>query len=127
MSRMGKAYIKYLNDAPPPLPGLKKGQCYQQAFRLVMQLRREWDCRDSETRLVHGKVFSPFFKTVIDHAWVRLNNDIVMDPSQGWVGRTEEWARISRCQDMQEFTLDEVSHYALRTGHYGPWVREGRP
>ena len=79
-----------------------------------------------ETRLVHGTVFSPVFKRPIDHAWVRLNADIICDPSQGVVVRVSEWERVARPVVKEEFTLDEVPLYALRTGHYGPWQR-GRP
>lgn len=119
MSASSNAHIKRMNiEAEDKHRG---GACYQDAWRLMMTIRDTFP--SPSARLVHGRVFSEFFNRYIPHAWVRLNEDVVCDPSSRWVGRAEKWERLSRCRVDEEFTPDEAPLFALRTGHYGPWQR----
>ncbi len=91
----------------------RTGRCYELAGRHV--------CHDPTATLVHGRVQAVNCEQVIDHAWVRLGDGRMLEPTLDVPFPADAFARTFRPEVLREYTHDEVIRATLDFGHWGPW------
>ena len=105
------------------------GDCYEAARSTLFELwikmeRKEPDVK--EVFLVHGTVVPRLGSAAnkrIDHAWVEINGDTVIDNSNG-NSVTISKAKFFKLLDAVEearYTLKDAYREQNKTGHLGPW------
>lgn len=77
--------------------------------------------------LCHGTVWHPDTGWH-GHCWIELNEDTVMDLSNGHnaaVGR-EIYYSIGKVKDVKKYGIEQALKQALKEGTYGPWDMESK-
>ena len=98
------------------------GTCYQDAFKMVVDMPDEVS---KGVMLVHGTVYSTYFKRRIDHAWVEMGHgDVVIDPTIKFANRADKYYDFAKAEVVGKYSKLEASKWALKTGHYGPWENQ---
>ena len=105
------------------------GDCYLAARSTLFELwikkeRKEPDIKD--VFLVHGTVVPRLGSAAqkrIDHAWVEINGDIVVDNSNGndiTITKVEYFEMLDAVEEAR-YTLQDAYREQNKTGHLGPW------
>lgn len=102
---------------PTPEHLARPGNCYQEAFDLVLQLHRVMNAT-----LVHGRptlTIEPFCQ--YGHAWVEVG-DAVIDPKAGAVPK-DMFYLIGKIERVlcTRYTGQQALEMSLKHEHYGPW------
>jgi hypothetical protein len=105
------------------------GDCYQAARNTLFELwlrRERGDPSIKDVRLVHGTIVPGRDDAAgkrIDHAWVELNGDTVVERSNGndiTMGK-DEYCRLLQAVEDARYTLEETYREMNRANHFGPW------
>ena len=101
-----------------------KGNCYQEAADMVVDLVMFGQVDPNSIKLVHGiptLTRPPYIR--FGHAWVEVNETFVMDAASGAGFPRDEYYRAGNIDPDECFYYDysAVKKYLLEYGHYGPW------
>ena len=110
-------------------PSEVTGDCYQAARSTLLDywlLRHKGDPGVKDVFLVHGTIvpkLGPAASRRIDHAWVEVNGDTVVESSNGRNITTSKAKYVELIQAVEDarYTLEEAYRELNRTGHCGPW------
>ena len=96
------------------------GTCYADAFCFILSPNNQV----TDIRLVHGSVFSTYFKRRIDHAWVELGNgDVVIDTTINFTGQSDKYYALAKAKVDAKYTQKEMIAAAVQAKTYGPWKK----
>ena len=110
-------------------PSAVTGDCYQTARNTLLDfwlLRERGDPRVKDVFLVHGTIVSRLGNAAdrrIDHAWVEVNGDTVVERSNGndiTISKAEYFELLQAVEDAR-YTLEESYKEFNKFSHYGPW------
>ena len=105
------------------------GDCYLASRTTLLDywlLRERGDPSVKEVFLVHGSVVPKRGTAAnrrIDHAWVEVNGDTVVESSNGHnitISKAEYVERTDAVEDAR-YTLEESYKKLNESGHCGPW------
>jgi hypothetical protein len=96
----------------------REGLCFQLAFQHVTH--------QEEGTLVHGKIWSPKLRQMIDHAWVITETGYIYEPVSDRYFYRDPLYKKYKMQEINLYTPDEARKMALRANNYGPWSDEDR-
>ena len=93
----------------------KRGDCYGQALKRLFNLdsARGW-------RLVHGFAFVGG-AVPGEHAWLRLPDGRVWDPTENAYATAEEYKAACRATPVREYTRLQAARLVSKRRHSGPW------
>ena len=95
------------------------GNCYQDAYNFLVEYP------SSDSKLIHGTVYSEGLKRRIGHAWIELcGGDVILDPSYNLCVSVERYHEIGQHETDARYTRQEMLNKAIGTGHFGPWEKE---
>lgn len=101
------------------------GDCYQANGRKITDILIKG--KGPMWKLVHGIVINQADHLPMGHCWIE-NNEMVLDFSNG---REIEMPKMLYYalgniveSDCIKYTAEEVRHWILETGHWGPWELE---
>ena len=105
------------------------GDCYPTARSAAFDLwllQQRGDPRVKEVRLVHGTIVPRLGDAAdrrIDHAWVELNGDTVIERSNGNDIEMSKQRFVDLLQAVEEarYSVEETYKKLSRTKHCGPW------
>lgn len=97
---------------------MKRGDCYGKAARRLLNRKNAegW-------HLVHGFAFVGGMIPGA-HAWLRLPDGRVWDPTENGYGSEQEYAANWHATPFREYTQQEAAQLMAEHGHYGPWYDE---
>ena len=93
----------------------RRGRCYELAcYALTL------GSAPHDAVLVHGSIDGGTALGRIGHAWLRLADGRVWEPTQARV-YGPEWLEWADARDEAEYDLHDARRRTLTSGHYGPW------
>ena len=105
------------------------GDCYQAARSTLFELwikKERGDPDVKEAFLVHGSVVPRLGNAAhkrIDHAWVEINGDTIIDNSNGnavTISKAEFFKLLDAVEDAR-YTLQDAYREQNKSNHLGPW------
>ena len=97
----------------------EEGNCYPNAYNLLMKLKDE----GINAVLVHGK-FTNKDGSIIDHAWVELD-ELLWDPSIDFENPIQilkkHYYEVGKVSDTHKYSFMETLEKFISLRNYGPW------
>jgi len=99
-----------------------RGDCFEVALKYAIEAR----CAMHEpfTKVVHGSVYSTYFRKRIDHAWIELGGVVVVDSTIKYTGSRDHYYSFAQVRADASYSVLEAMKRAGATGTYGPWPKE---
>lgn len=94
------------------------GDCYDVHGKAIIEMPPEY----GNTLLCHGVVWHA--KTGWHgHCWLELNEDVVLDMSNGHqsIMRKEAYYAAGKVRDVRSYTAEQAMKMMSTKGTYGPW------
>lgn len=120
MEKDGRTKFRWKDGIEGMVKNKKLGDCYEvHAKQLLAGLANTFG---ASSVLCHGTVWHPKTKWH-GHCWIELNEDVVMDISNGCqvVTRREAYYRAGKVKDVKKYNVKQVNAMILVHGTYGPW------
>ena len=107
------------------MSGQAKGDCYRTAVKIAQALV---GCCLSQSgavkpvAVVHGSVLQSSGRR-IDHAWVEIGDDEVIDRSCGIAAEIAKEDYVAKTQAVEEarYSVEQALEQGVKSGHWGPW------
>jgi len=102
-----------------------KGDCYRTAQKTAEALVGCCLSQSGEVKpvaVIHGSVRHSSGRR-IDHAWVEIGDDQVIDRCCGDASEfvKEDYVRKAQAIEEVRYSVEEALEHGARSGHWGPW------
>lgn len=112
---MKKQKALFRNETPT-------GNCFVVAFNHALEARGS--SHELDVKVIHGSVYSDYFKKRIDHAWIEIGGVVVIDSTIKFTGRKDHYYSLAQAHVCSSYAVMEVMRKAVVYETYGPWPKE---
>jgi hypothetical protein len=107
------------------MSGQPKGDCYRTALNTAQALVGCCLSPLGEVKsvaVIHGSVFHSSGRR-IDHAWVEIGDDEVVDGCCGIASEIAKEDYVKKTQAVEEarYSVEQALEHGVKSGHWGPW------